>query len=54
VAAISVTGPAGELPVNAHASLLANLREAAVTLERQSQFQHALQIARRSVALCSA
>lgn len=50
VAAISVTGPAGELPVNAHASLLANLREAAVTLGRQSQFQHALQIARRSVA----
>jgi IclR family acetate operon transcriptional repressor len=50
VAAISVTGPAGELAVNAHARLLANLREAAVTLEKQSQFQHALQIARRSVA----
>lgn len=50
VAAISVTGPAGELPVSAHAPLLASLREAAVTLEKHSPFQHALQIARRSLA----
>ena len=50
VAAVSVTGPAGELPVNAHAALLARLREAALALEKRSQFQDALQIARRSVA----
>lgn len=50
VAAVSVTGPAGELPVNAHAALLASLREAALALEKRSQFQDALQIARRSVA----
>lgn len=50
MAAISMTGPAGELPVNAHASLLASLREAATMLEKQSQFQHAPRIARRSLA----
>jgi DNA-binding IclR family transcriptional regulator len=47
VAAISMTGPAGGLPVNAHASVLASLREAAVMLEKQSQFQHAPRVARR-------
>jgi IclR family acetate operon transcriptional repressor len=48
VAALSVTGPAGELALAAHASVLASLREAQLGLEREPQFLHALRTARRS------
>jgi DNA-binding IclR family transcriptional regulator len=49
VAALSVTGPTGEFAGPAREALLPSIREAALNLERRDQFQHALQIVRRSL-----
>jgi DNA-binding IclR family transcriptional regulator len=49
VAALSVTGPAGEFSVPARERFLPPLREAALSLERKDQFHYALQIVRRSL-----
>ncbi len=49
VAAISVTGPAGEFTAAAREHLLSPMREAALSLERTDQFYYALQIVRRSL-----
>lgn len=49
VAALSVTGPTGELTPELHDGLVASLREAAVALECDQQFHHALREARRSL-----
>lgn len=49
VAALSVTGPAGEFAAPATERLLVRLREAAVALETGNQFHYAVQIVRRSL-----
>lgn len=49
VAALSVTGPAGEFAGPARERLLLPIREAALVLENSNQFHYALQFVRRSL-----